>query len=137
MIRLESLSRNVNLYGSLSALALSGAEDLVRRQLDYAHLLVEQGASQWRRMSAQASGAQTPEQWSQFVQDGVQGAVEAMRDCVAAASEHHAQSLRTMQQNFARTQDALAEALDGYTAACTADAEVSRRGRTRTEKRAA
>lgn len=135
IVRFESFSRNVNLYGSLSALAIAGAEDLVRRQLEYTQLLVEQSANQWRRMSARASGAQTPEQWSQCVQDGVQGAVEAMRDCMAAASEHHAQSLRVMQQNFTRTQDALAEALDGYAAACAA--EAPERARPRAEKRAA
>lgn len=131
MIHLESLSRNVNLYGSLSALALSGVEDLVRRQLEYTHLLVEQGARQWRRLSEQASGAQTPEQWSQLMQDGVEGAVETMRDCMAAASEHHAQTLRSMQQNVVRTQDALAEVLVDYAAACAAGDEAPVRGRSR------
>lgn len=136
IVRRESFSRNLDLCGSLSALALSGAEELVRRQLEYTQLLVDQGARQWRRMSDQASGAQTPAEWSQFAQDSVQGAVEAMRDCMAAASEHHAEAVRTLQQYFAGTQDVFVAALDSYATAGAAVAETPLRSRDRAEKRA-
>lgn len=116
IVHFESMSRNLNLFGKLSTLAIGVGEDLVRRQLDHTQALVERGARQWRQACTQASGAQTPEQWPQLWQVALQGTVEAAREVMAATAEHQAETLRALQENFVKTQSVLAGALEDYAA---------------------